>query len=298
MMFGAIIFLVLQLNFRVAFLVVIAVIPNLGEIETDQYISIIWMIGFVPLATAWILNLAFRPRELFFPLIPSFLLLLLVSVMVISHLGGYDLEIVAMAKQGAFSPWWPTVDLFVALAIGFMSMSVFRNESDLRNIYLMFMLSGVPYAITIFFFGYETDPLTGVIEMGGRTQGFYGHPHMASTHMIVCAILSANFVFYTTGWLRWFSIACTVMFLLTLAFASSKTTMAAIPLVTFAWVSMMISFKRAFLFVIGMVVLIAISVPFLPGSLQRDVITIAEAVVGDGQPHARTLPGEGRLKYF
>ena len=288
----------LLLNYRAAFLLMIALIPNLGEIEADQYHPLFWMFGFIPLICAWTLALVLRPSSIRLPLIPAFFFVLLFIAAVVSHLGGHDLKSMALIRQDRDWPFWQTVDFFTSFGIGFMAMTAFRNRRDLEKIYLAFIVSGIPYAVTIFFFGHEVDPLTGAIETGGRTQGFYGHPHMASTHMIVCAILAANYARYTKGRMRWFAVGCIVLFLATLAFASSKTTVAAMPIIVFIWAAMEFGPKRALVTTAALIAIPVLLLPILPGSVRRDVAIIGAALVGNSDPHSRTLGGQGKLNTF
>ncbi|MFT5470104.1 MAG: O-antigen ligase [Verrucomicrobiales bacterium] len=291
-------FLAFLLSPRAALILLIAVIPSIGEVEVDRVIPFLWMLGFVPLVFAWVIALLTKPHEIDLPLIPTFCFGLVGLAALVSHFGGYDLRPNALVDHGADWPFWQCIDFFTSFAIGFIAMTVIRNESDLKNIFLVFIFTGIPYAITIFFFGHEKDPMTGVIEEGGRTQGFYGHPHMASTHMIVCAILAANYARYVTGKMRWFAIGATVLFMTTLAFASSKTTVAAMPLIIFVWGALEFGIKRAAGFTVGLILVGVLLLPFAPSSIRKDAATIGAAILGDSDPHAKTLVGQGKLNTF
>lgn len=291
--------LILLQNFRAAFLLFIAVIPNLGEIEHHPYHPLLWLVGFAPLLIAWIFAWLYRPQQIVIPLLPAFLFFIFIVAGIASHFGSLDLLITRLNADGRNSPYWQVADFFVSVTVGLIAMTAYRNEADLRKIFLAFIISGIPYAITIFLFGKEMSSL-GVVEEDGRHKGFYGHEHMASTHMIVCAILAASYAGYASSRrVRYFCLGATLLYLSTLAYASSRTTVAAIPVVVFIWAAMELGGRRAIAITAALVLLPTLAYPLFPDTIQRDMQAIAKAAVGgDTEPRSTTLPGDGPLNTF
>ncbi len=262
-----------------AFGLFLCFLPHLGEPEAQAVLMTVWVPPYLLLAAAWGLAAVTRPGEVRIDAPLLVLYLLLVTTCAWSLRVGLDLFARGEAPAADAARAGARVrEALMASSLMVFALSAFRDERGLRRLFQVVMLSGVPYAVTLFFFGPE-------VELGGhinRYKGFYTSGHAAALHMIVCSVLAVSLLRLERGRRRLVPAACLVLFLATHAATNIRTAQAVMPLLVFCALAMERRARTVALAAVVAAGLLAAAFPFLPRGLQSNVTTIVSAVTGSG----------------
>lgn len=278
-------------NLRVAFLVFVCFLPSMGEPELDVILPRIWIPPFYLLALAWVTAAVTRPRRVHVDPFLAGMLILFLLTCVVSLMTGVDITACPHSH-----PWERTHEAVMSSLLMVFAMAAVRDVRDLDRVFRTLVLSGIPLAVTLFFFGAE-------VEAGGfitRRKGFYASVHPAALHMVVCAIAAATLLRVASSRReRVFLVGCLLLFLSTQHFTSTRTVAATLPIVLIAAVGIEFGLRRALVAGVSLAAGIAVIFPFLPGRLRSNVGTLLSAALGNHEMVMQHFSdGGGKLLTF
>ncbi|MFT5470237.1 MAG: O-antigen ligase [Verrucomicrobiales bacterium] len=264
-------------NYRIAFLGLVIFIPHLGEIDTGGILPVIWLVPFGFAIASWCFQALFNPRQLYLEPRYTFLYAIFIVICVLSILLGLSPSLI---------PDWLMLDglayhrmreILFATLIGVLAMSACRTVDDVRRLAWTVVITGIPYAITLFFFGAELEP-DGSIP---RRKGFYLDAHPGAFHMQFCLWIAIALIRASApGRARWFLIGACVLFLSTHNVTNARMIQATIPTMIILAMVLEGKTKWAFMTCVGLGVAFVLLLPVMPQNLRSNFLTIIAAVSG------------------
>jgi len=261
----------------VALAVFMCGLPHLGEGELNPVLVRLWMPGYVLLAASWVFAAATRPRRVRVDVALLALYLLFLVAVAVSLRTGLDLYARGHAPEKETGIAVGRLnEALKAGSLVLLGMAACRRQGQLRRVFWVVVLSGIPYAVTLFFFGKE-------VELGGmvnRLKGFYTSGHAAALHMIFCSIVAVCLLRTERGWRRWALGACLLLFLATHLTTSIRTAQAAMVVVAMVALATEHGVRGFVLGALCLALLVGAAFPVLPSRVRSNIVTLVSAVSG------------------
>ena len=277
-------------DFRIAVLGMVASLPTIGDRDIPgSILPHLWLIPFTIAAASWLIHALAKPRRLLFSPVATSLFGCIIVVAVASLLQGFDLRTV----PDSFRPFDRVQLFFAATSLFLFGMSAVRTEADLRRIFRLLVVTGIPYAVLLPFFNKE-------MESGGRSYGIFSANAAAALHMQICAI-SAVALVRSARHVVWrvVLVLAALGYLGTQIFTLSKTTMASLPVLVGLWMLMQWGWRKTTLYFLAMALLLVAMFPVLPTKLQKPLTSIVTlALASESTKQARSGGGKGDISTY
>lgn len=268
--------LVLLPNLFISFLCFLCFLPTLGNLDTDQYLPYIWLFFYGIFVASWLYNVLTCPKRIYFnvPLTLLYLSFLLVCLLSLAY--NYGATTLIYPLQDFLGYHRRLYEVLFSGSLLVLSMSACEKEEQLEKIFWLIVLTGIPYAVSIFFFGLEVEA-GGVI---GRHAGFFGEPHTAATYMMICTIVALSLFGFSTKKTSGYLILIVLLFLFAEFFTNSRTILVILFIVFLIYSFMEGGFKKLILYFTVFIIFLAASFPFTSGLFRESILTIFTALSG------------------
>lgn len=263
-------------NYRIAILPLVVFIPHLGEIDAGGILPVLWLGPFSFAIASWLFQVFFNPREIYLEPRFTFLYAILLIIFTLSILLGLSPSLIPDWLIDGLA-YHRMREILFATMLGVLAMSACRTLEDVERLAWTVVITGIPFAITLFYFGPELEP-DGSIP---RRKGFYLDAHPGAFHMQFCLWIAIALIRASKpGRARWFLIGCCVLFLSTHMQTNARMIQATIPTMIIVAMALEGRIRMAFMTCVVLGILFVLMLPVMPQNLKSNFLTIIAAVSG------------------